>query len=486
MARRRAMLAAGLALGGLVLRPGELGAQPAPDAPEPPDSEAERLEDALLRSALEPWSGDLDGILERGMLRVALPYGLATFFHDTGTPRGLTYDAVVAFEAELRRRHGAAAARLTLVVLPAARDRLLPMVTEGRADLAAGNLTITPERERLVAFSRPFREDVRELLVTGPAAPPIGRAEDVLGTVVHVRRSSSYFEHLAALNARRAAQGLPPVPVAEADENLEAEDLAQMADAGMIPATVLDEPLADLLVQLFDRLRVHDQIVLASGQRLAWAVRKDARRLLAEIDAFVPEVAKGSRLGNILLARYLKSVEWARNALAPEDRARLREMGELFRAYAGRYDFDWLMIAAQAYQESGLDQSKRSPVGAVGVMQVMPRTARDPNVAIPEIEHLEPNIHAGVKYLRFLRDRYFSDTRISALDRTLFSFAAYNAGPGNVAKARRRAQAMGLDPDVWLNHVEVAAGKVVSREPVVYVRNIYKYFVAYKLAGERG
>ncbi len=156
-------------------------------------------------------------------------------------------------------------------------------------------------------------------------------------------------------------------------------------------------------------------------------------------------------------------------------------MAGLLKTYAGKYDFDWLMIAAQGYQESYLDQSKRSPVGAIGVMQVMPATARDPNVAIPQIHLQEPNIHAGVKYLRFLRDRYFSDPVLSDLDRTLFSFAAYNAGPGNVAKARKRAAKLGLDPNQWLDNVEIAAAKVVSREPIVYVRNIYKYFVAYKL-----
>jgi membrane-bound lytic murein transglycosylase MltF len=136
---------------------------------------------------------------------------------------------------------------------------------------------------------------------------------------------------------------------------------------------------------------------------------------------------------------------------------------------------------AQAYQESGLDQSKRSPEGAIGVMQILPATAADRNVAIDDIHLLEPNIHAGVKYLRFLRDRYFDEPGIADLDRLLFAFAAYNAGPRNVARARTRATRSGFDPDIWFNNVEIAAGRAISREPVTYVRNIYKYYVAYRL-----
>lgn len=177
----------------------------------------------------------------------------------------------------------------------------------------------------------------------------------------------------------------------------------------------------------------------------------------------------------------MKGTQWIKNALAPEDRARFREVAGLIRTYSDRYDFDWLMIGAQGYQESRLDQSKRSPAGAIGVMQVMPQTALDPNVGIPDIQVTENHVHAGVKYLRFLRNRYFSDPALSDLDQTLFTFAAYNAGPGNVSRARKRAKALGLDPNVWFDNVEIAAGKVISREPITYVRNIYKYYVAYKL-----
>lgn len=302
---------------------------------------------------------------------------------------------------------------------------------------AAANLTITPERQRLVDFSDPWLSEVSELVVTGPAAPDITSLDDLVAPGLQLRRSSSYFEHLTALNEGRERSGKPAIPVTEVDENLEDEDLLQMMNAGLIPAIVVDSHKAAFWAQIFEHIVAHEDLALNTGGRIAWAFRKDS------------------------LIRY-------------------------FKIYADQYDFDWLMIGAQAYQESRLDQSKRSPVGAVGVKQVMPDTARDPIVGIPDISEAEPNIHAGVKYLRFLRDRYFSDPGLLPVDRTLFSFAAYNAGPGNIAKARKRAEQMGFDPNLWFGNVEVAAAKIISREPVHYVRNIYKYYIAYRSIREHG
>ena len=449
-------------------------------APRAEDT-AEAPEDAILRTALHPWTGDLDGMVERGMVRVAVPVGLATYFFDGADQKGITYDRVVEFEKHLKQGLGKRAAHLTVVVMPTGRDRLFDAVVEGRADIAAGNLTVTPRRQALVDFSDPFLEGMRELLVTGPAAPVLTSPEDMVGVPVHVRRSSSFFEHAMELNRAREAAGKPPFTLVEADENLQVEDLFEMVDTGLAPATVADEPAADFLVQVFDKVTVHDEPPVATDQQTAWGFRKASPRLAEALNAFVAKARQGSKLGNIILAKYLRQTEWTHNALAPEDRKRFSEVAGFLKSYADRYGFDWLMVGAQGYQESRLDQRKRSAVGAIGIMQVMPATARDPHVGIADIHHAESNVHAGVKYLRFLRDRYFSDPALSPLDRTMFSFAAYNAGPGNVAKARKRAAASGLDPNVWFDNVEIAIARAVSREPVVYCRNIYKYYVAYKL-----
>jgi membrane-bound lytic murein transglycosylase MltF len=243
--------------------------------------------------------------------------------------------------------------------------------------------------------------------------------------------------------------------------------------------------MATLWAQIFEHLRLHPNLAVNEGGEIAWALRKGSPQLMAAINGFMGQARKGTMLGNILFKRYLADPDRVKNALAPGEDAKFVETIEFIRRHAATYDFDALLVAAQGYQESGLDQSKRSPVGAVGIMQIMPATARDPNVAIAEIHIAERNVEAGIKYLRFLRDRYFSDPALSPLDRTLFAFAAYNAGPGNIEKARRRAEKMGLDPNVWFGSVELAAARVISREPVVYVRNILKYYVSYRLFQER-
>ncbi|MCI0431966.1 MAG: transporter substrate-binding domain-containing protein, partial [Rhodospirillales bacterium] len=240
--RRR--LLEGVAFGLPLLLAGGLRAQTGVTQDITDAGEAE-AEDPLLGAALRPWTGDLDGMVERGMIRAAIPFGLTTYFLDGGDQKGLTYEGVLAFEQHLKKQLGKAASRLTLVVIPTSRDRLFPMVTEGRADLAAGTLTITPERQAIVDFSDPFRTDVREVLVTGPAAPEIRSAEDLLGTKIHVRRSSSFYEHLQGLNERRAAEGKPPIPVVEADEKLTTDDFLEMVDAGIFPATIADDVIAE-------------------------------------------------------------------------------------------------------------------------------------------------------------------------------------------------------------------------------------------------
>jgi membrane-bound lytic murein transglycosylase MltF len=435
--------------------------------------------DPLLEHALRRWRGDLDGMLKRGMIRVATVGSLSTFFYDKAQERGVTYELTQAFEAQLHKAYGRKASRLRVVILPTTRDRLLPYVVQGKADIAAANLTVTPGRKAQVDFSRPFMTEVREIVVTGPAARGVRGLEDLVRTPVFARRSSSYYEHLTRLNASRKAKGKHPIAVRRLDEGLESQDFLQMVSVGMLPAVVVDEPVAEFWTRVYRGLELHQDIVIHKGGDIAWAFRKKSPRLTKAVNGFVVKAAKGTTLGNVILNRYLQSVDWAKDALAPGDEGRFEKVAGYLKTYAKQYDFDWLMIGAQAYQESRFDQKKVSPAGAIGIMQLMPATAAE--VGIPNIRTAENNIHAGVKYLRYLRDTYYSDPKLSSLDQTLFSFAAYNAGPRSVTRSRTRAGSMGLDADVWLGNVEIAAGRTVSQEPVTYVRNIYKYYVAYKL-----
>ncbi len=465
-------LAAVLALGP------RLGADP-DDLPESAHSDGA----ALLGFVDEPWSGDLDGMLERGFVRVLTVYNPLFFSFDGVEQRGLDVEMAQAFEgwlAETYRKSGRPPVHVVMIPVP--RDDILPALIEGRGDIAAANLTITPGRAAQVDFSIPVYPDVSELVVSGPLAAPITSIEDFTETTLWVRPSSSYHEHLMALNRAREAAGEMPLLVRPADERLEDHDLLEMVNAGLLPAIVVDSHKAAFWAQVFDEITVHEDIAVNSGGAIAWAMRKDSPQLLEAVNRFLRGHRKGTLVGNMLLERYLGTPDWIDNALSGPGSQHYEEVVAVIRRHAREYGFDWRMIAAQAYQESRLDQAKVSPAGAVGVMQILPATAADPNVGIAGIDELAANVHAGVKYLRFLRDRYFDQPEIAPLDRVLFSLAAYNAGPAAIARARRHAARMGFDADRWFGHVEVAAARAVSREPVTYVRNIYKYYVAYKTA----
>ncbi len=471
--------APGARRGGGAAAPGPEGATPLATDGEGAAGTGNMDEAALLALVDAPWTGDLDGMVERGFVRVLTVHNPLFFAMDGVAERGLDVEMARQLEDWLRERRGArAGARLHVVMIPTPRDQLLPRLLAGRGDIAMANLTVTPARARLVDFSMPAFENVSELLVTGPKAPPVATIDDAPRLQILVRRSSSYYEHIEALNEARATQGKPPLRLRAADERLEDFDLLQMVDAGLIPAIVVDSHKAAFWAQIFGNIRVHEDIAVNEGGSIAWAMRKESPKLMAAVNGFLREHGQGTLVGNVLLERYLGEAQAMDDALTGAGRAQYDETIGIIRRYADQYGFDWRMIAAQGYQESGLDQSRRSHAGAVGIMQVLPRTAADPVVGIPDIGTAEANIHAGVKYMRFLRDRYFDAPEIAPLDRVLFSLAAYNAGPRNIARARLRAERMGFDRDRWFGQVEVAAARAISREPVTYVRNIYKYYVA--------
>jgi membrane-bound lytic murein transglycosylase MltF len=429
---------------------------------------------------LQPWKGDLDGMAKRRVIRVLTVQNPILYFVDKGREVGITYEAVKAFEKQLNQKLGNKTVMLYAILLPVPRDELLPRLLKGEGDLAAAQLTITPERRKLVDFSDPFATGITEVLVTGPQGPGVSSLDDLSGKEVYVRLSSAYAEHLKLLNARFAREGKAPVKLTAAPEILEDGDILEMVNAGLVPATVVDSFMADLYLQVFPNLEKHDDIASRPGE-IAWAFRKQSPKLAAAVNAFVKTHQQGSLAGNVLIGKYLKTTKWVKDARSDEDQKRFLSMIQLFKKYGEKYSLDYLLMAAQGYQESGLDQSRRSHVGAVGVMQVMPATARDKAVNIPDIEKLESNIHAGVKYNRWVVDNFFQDPAISRLDKGLFAFAAYNAGPSRVASLRKEAAQQGLDPNKWFNNVELVAAKRIGRETVTYVSNIYKYYLAYQL-----
>jgi membrane-bound lytic murein transglycosylase MltF len=461
-----------------------VGSAPPPTAePRPPAGPAQDALPPELAMLHQAWTGDFDHMVERRVIRLLLVYSKMLYFLDGPDQKGVTYELAREFEDFINRRLGTGKLRVQALIIPVSRDRLIPALVEGYGDIAAANLTITRGRLDEVDFSEPLLQDVSEIIVTGPNTPVLTSMDDLAGRPVHVRRSSSYHEHLMALNDSRLAAGKEPIQVVPTSEYLEDDDLIEMVNAGLIPAIVVDDHIAGFWAQVFEDITLHPHLVVNQGGSVGWAFRKGSPELREAVNEFVRRHRKGTLMGNILHKRYLRSTDWVENAYGPLDVERFKGLSQLFEKYASTYDFDWLMIAAQAYQESRLDHSQVSPAGAVGVMQLLPSTAR--SVGIEDIEDLESNIHAGVKYLRLLRDRYFDDAELDPVNRGLFAFAAYNAGPTRISRLRREAAELGLDPNVWFDNVEVIVAREVGREPVQYVSNIYKYYVAYRLIADK-
>jgi len=437
--------------------------------------------DAGALAFTRPWTGDLDGMEERRLIRVLTVYGPGRFYIDEGRKAGLVAELVKRFEDHVNDQLERGHLRVNTMIIPVARNQLMPALLAGRGDIIAAGLTITEERAEAVDFSIPTSKPLREILVTGPSAPPIDRVEALSGQTVYLRLSSSYAESVRQLNERLVEAGKAPVTIQPMPESLEDDDLIEMVNAGLLPWAIVDEYKVQLWEGVFTDLTPRPDLTFREAGRLAWALRKNSPLLKASVDAFLRENREGTLIGNVLRNRYIRNFDWASNALDEEDYARFEALEGIFRRYGERYGIEYLMAAAQGYQESRLDQSVRSHAGAIGIMQLLPSTAADPNVGIPDISREESNIHAGIKYMDFIRGRYFDDPAISDLDQLLLSLAAYNAGPARVRSLRRAAEAEGYNPNVWFDNVEVIAAREIGRETVQYVTNIYRYYLTYRM-----
>lgn len=433
------------------------------------------------------WKGDFDGMKERRMVRILVPFSKTIYFLDKGAERGTAAETGRQFESCINTKYKTTRAKkIHVAFVPVGRDQLFKDLNEGLGDIIAASLTITAERRQIVDFGNPGLTNISQLIVTGPSAPVLTRLEDLAGQEIEVRKTSSYWTHLQALSDRFKAEGLKEITLVPADENLEDEDLLEMVNAELLPFTVVDSYKARLWVKIFPNLKLRTDLAINTGGEIAWAVRKNSPLLLAEINACQKKFGPNSPFFGEVMRKYYGNSTIVKNAYSKENQTEFLRVIDIFKKYAGKYRFDYLMVAAQGFQESRLKQSARSPRGAVGVMQLLPSTAADPKIAITGIDQsADRNIEAGVKYLRHLVDVYLNDPALDEKNRTLMAFAAYNAGPGNLMRFRKWAAKSGLDPNIWFFNVEEGAARIVGPETDHYVSNIYKYYIAYRLLTER-
>jgi membrane-bound lytic murein transglycosylase MltF len=449
----------------------------------PPPAAVQRPDNAVAAVVLGKWTGDLDGMIKRRVIRVLTTYSKTMFFVDKGTQLGLVVDSFRVFESDLNKRLENKHIRVHVVFVPVAHDDLIPALIEGRGDVVAAGKLITAWRKEQVDFTNPTRSGISSIIVTRPGLPPLTSVQDLAGKEVFVRMSDISAPGVERFNAQLAAAGKPPVKVRPAPEELADEDILEMVNAGLVPMTMVDDYIGEFWKQIFPDIVLNKAAAVRTDGQTAMLIRKNSPQLLAELNAFLARYPERSQQRNVLLQKYLKSIKYAKAATSPQDVARFRRTVEYVRKYSDRYGLDYLLMAAQGYQESGLDQNKRSPVGAVGVMQVMPATGKEMNVG--DISRVEPNVHAGVKYMNFMMTRYYADAPMDLFDKELFTFASYNAGPNRILQLRSRAAARGLDPNKWFNNVELVAADTIGRETVQYVSNIYKYYIAYVMLVEQ-
>jgi membrane-bound lytic murein transglycosylase MltF len=282
----------------------------------------------VLRS--EAWTGDLEGMLERHYIRVLVVPSRTMYFYDRGRPQGATLEAFREFERYLNAKLKRGDLLVHVVFVPVARDQLLPSLLQGKGDIAAANLTITPERGKQVDFSNPILSDVSEIVITGPGAPPLGSVGDLAGKEVHVRKSSSYHESLQRLNVRFRAAGQAEVKIRPADEILEDEDLLEMVNAGLIGITVTDSHKARFWKQVFEGIQIHPDVAISEGGAIGWAIRKESPKLKELVNSFVEGHKAGTAFGNTVLNRYLKNTKWVKNSSSEQGMRKYQAVVGLF------------------------------------------------------------------------------------------------------------------------------------------------------------
>ena len=446
------------------------------------DAGDERSDTTVTQAAPEfrLFTGDLDEMLERRVIRALVPYSPIFFFVDENArPRGISQDYLAELEKYVNETLDTNGLPLTVVAVPVTREHLIPWLLEGRGDVIVADLTVTEARSRRLLFTEPIASGISELLVSGPSASPIDQLQQLSGRTVIARPDSSYFESLVSLDEEIQADGLESINIEQAPAHFEDGDVLEMVNAGIVEHAVVDGYMARLWQNALPEITLHESLALREGADIAWAMRPGSDQLKAQLDAFVQTHRDGTLFGNITIDRYITDPRWITDPTQQEAMGRFNQMADFFRRYAESYELDWLLLIAQGYQESTLDQSVRSQAGAIGVMQLLQSTADDMNVG--DILELENNIHAGSKYVRFVMDEFFDDPAIDQRNRMLLALASYNAGPGRIRSLRQKAAAQGLDPNRWFDHVEVIAAQEIGRETVNYVRNIFKYYVAYRM-----
>lgn len=422
------------------------------------------------------YTGDLSVLEKKRVLRVLVSADLGFYYIEDGLPKGIIAELLHHFELDIHKTYP----KLNIQVIPVHRDQLIKFLIAGYGDLAVANLTVTEQRKKQVAFSKPVLNNISEVIINNIDSPEITKIEQLSAQEIWVRKSSSYYQSLLEINNRLLLQRLAAIKIHFLEETLQDYELLEMVNLGLINMTILDDHKMKIWKKVLPKLRMNSTFVLRKNGKIAWAMRKDNPKLMKLVNTYIEKIKSGTLLGNIVYNKYLNNQGWITNLLSNNNIDKMEKLSALFFKYSTEYDFDYLMMMAQGFQESGLNQHKVSNRGAVGIMQVLPSTARDQYINIPNIYISSNNVHAGIKYMRYIQNNYLNDNRLTFDNKIYMTLASYNAGPGNIRKMRRYAKEQGYNPDIWFNNVEIITRKHIGKQPVVYVTNINRYYIVYK------
>lgn len=440
----------------------------------------------------EHYRGDLENILQKNLLRVITSKNSFDYFIHNGKHGGYQYEMVKAFVDTLNQKYrkGKGIPDIKFVLLPVRSELMIPMLLEGKGDLIAARLTITDQRKKRVRFTVPYRT-VDEKIVVHADSKSIDSLDDLSGMEITVRESTSYFESLGLMNRQLEKEELAPINIHKADEFLETESLLALVASKRYFASVADSIVASTAVSLYAELKVVSSVPLRKEGKLAWAVAPNNVSLQKTLNEFLPRYQQGTLLGNMAVKKYFQNSRQIKvmTGLLDDDSERrsLSVYDALFQKYANQYGFDWRLMAALSYQESGFKQSAFNRSGATGLFQIKPQTAAESYINIPNIKgrsNAENNVHAGIKYLSWIKGRYFDPIEgMREPDRIRMALAAYNTGPRTLLRARAQSKAMGLNPNIWFHNVELVLLAMRKTEPVKYVSDINQHYLSYILLG---
>jgi membrane-bound lytic murein transglycosylase MltF len=433
----------------------------------------------LSQDILEEHTYDLPEMIKERKIRVLTTYTFGNYFVYDGKAFGFEYNLMEEFEKFLNKGKKRSD-HVIFYYFPLPYELLIPGIKQGYGDIIAANLTIIPERIQELDFTDPYQWNIKEVLVSHKSVEGIRSIEDLSGREVHVREDSSYQYSLERLNEQLKQKKLDPVKIVKLPGLINTGEIIEWASSNVIDLTVSDTHIASIAEELLPNIKVYGQIVFNDDVRFGWMVRKNNPQLKSSLNQFIKTIKTGTLLGNIYFKRYFKENPWVRESLKREDLDKFSQYAPLFKKYGDMYGVDWMLVEAQAFQESGLNPDARSHMGAVGLMQLLPSTAK--YVGFDDIRSVENNIHAGVKYLKYLMDQHFPEDQYSPTDRLRITLAAYNAGPGNMKRSIRKTAELGYDPTKWFGNIEMGTLRQVGLEPVHYVRNINKFYLSFLIS----